>query len=117
MRVNARKRPIMCGNQVVMCGSGHEAEILFDCWLKQKAGLIMKLQFHPKFVFIVNGLRVGSFTADCSFIDREPKLHVIDAKGFKKSKKTGKLLARKDKGFTLRANLLKACFGIDVEIL
>ena len=116
MRVNARKTPRHLGGKLYVFGSAHEAQVCTDLWLEQKAGEISRLQFHPKFIFFVQGIKIGHYTADASFLDRQDVLHVIDAKGFKKSAKTGKLLPRVDKGFSMRKALMMACFGIEVEI-
>jgi len=82
----------------------------------QQVGRISKLQYEPKFVFIVNGVTVGSYKPDFTYLDAQGKVHVDDVKGWKKSKKTGKMLPRVDRGFRVTRNLMKACFGLEVEI-
>lgn len=95
-----------------------EAEHYVNLRALQARGIIRELRCGPKFVFEVNGIQIGHYRADFSFIEtatNRPK--VQDVKGWKKSPKTGKLLPRVDKGFRLRANLMKACFGLEVELV
>lgn len=116
MRYRATKTPRELGGTVYVFASGHEAEVCTDLWMQQKAKHITQLQFHPKFVFVVNGVKVGKYTPDATFVDDTGTLRVIDAKGFKKSPKTGKMLPRVNQDFSLRKNLMLACFGLEVEI-
>lgn len=80
-----------------------------------RAKKITQLQVHPKFTFIVNDVIVGSYKPDFVFCDQDGKLRCWDAKGFKRSPKTGKMLPIVDRGFGKTKKLMKACFGIDVE--
>lgn len=96
--------------------SKHEAEVCSQLILEQKAGAISKLQFHPTFVLIVNQEPICKYTPDATFHDSEDRLRVIDAKGFKKSKKTGKMLPRVNREFGIKCKLMRACFGLEVEI-
>ncbi len=117
MRVNARK-VLLDG---IWFDSDHESKVYRD-QLKPlaRSGAITQLQVHNEFKFIVNGVLVGRMKPDFVFVDKagifgEPEMLLCwDAKGFKKSKKTGKLLPRKDKGDAMRAKLLKACFALEV---
>lgn len=113
MRVRARKVEI----DGIVFDSAHESEVYLALKLQQRSGLISKLQCHPKFVFEVNGVRICSYKPDFTYIDKENKVRVVDAKGFKKSKKTGKLLPRVDRDFHIRRKFLLAQFGIEVEIV
>lgn len=112
MRVRARKVEI----DGIVFDSVHESEVYLDLKMQQRAGLISKLQCHPKFVFEVNGVRICSFTPDFTYIDKDNKVRVVDAKGFSRSKKTGKLLPRVDREFGIKSRLLKAQFGLEIEI-
>jgi len=112
MRVRATKTAI----DGHVFDSKHEADVCAELMLQQKAGLISKLQFHPTFVLIVNGIPVCKYTPDATFHDEKDELRVIDAKGFKKSRKTGKLLPRVDREFGIKRKLMQACFGLDVEL-
>ena len=96
--------------------SKHEADVCAQLMLEQKAGVISKLTFHPKFVLVVNGVPICKYTPDASYHDEKDELHIVDAKGFRKSKKTGKLLPRVDRDFGIRVKLMQACFGLEVEI-
>ena len=82
----------------------------------QRQGVISGLQYEPKFTFIVNGYLVGTYKPDFGFIENgQPKIH--DVKGFRKSKRTGRLLPRVDRGFRRTCKLMWACFGLEVEIV
>lgn len=95
-----------------------EAEHYCGLKLLQSRGVIRSLQIEPEFRFVVNGILVGKFKPDFVYIVVATNAtRVEDVKGWKKSAKTGKLLPRVDKGFRLRANLMKACFGLEVEIV
>jgi hypothetical protein len=83
--------------------------------LLQQAGRIRELKYGTKFHFIIDGVSIGSYKADFTYQDEFNKTHVVDVKGWRTSK-TGRRLPRVDKGFRLRANLLKALFGLEVEI-
>lgn len=106
----------------ILFDSGHEAEI-YKSTLKplERQGSITQLQCHPQFTFIVNGVRIASMKPDFSFVDssgvlgEKGKHRIWDAKGFKKSKKTGKLLPRLNRESGLKKKLMLACFGLDVE--
>ena len=113
MKVHARKVTI----DNIVFDSVHASEVYSDLKLQQRAGLISKLQCHPQFTFIVNGLPIAKMKPDFTFHDKEDRLHVLDAKGFKRSKKTGRLLPRVDREFGIKAKLMKACFGLEIEIV
>ncbi len=118
MRVRARK--------VVLDGitfdSVHESEV-YAHQLKPlaRSGRIEQLQVHNKFVFVVNGAVVGTMKPDFTFVDKAGEfgdkglLRCWDAKGFKKSKKTGKLLPRVDREFGIKKKLMRALFALEVE--
>lgn len=97
--------------------SKHEAAIYGVYKALQQRGQISKLQCHPTFTFIVQGLPIAKYTPDFSYHDEKDRLHIIDAKGFRKSKKTGKLLPRVDREFHIKKKLMQACFGLEVEIV
>ena len=84
----------------------------------QRDKVITKLQYEPTYRFFVNDIHIADYSPDFSYIERETgTLHIEDVKGFKKSKKTGKLLPRVNREFGLKKRLMKALFGIDVEIV
>lgn len=96
--------------------SGHEGDVYLDLKLQQRAGLISKLQIHPKFHFFVQGILVGTMKPDFTYLDEKDMVRVVDAKGFKKSPRTGKLLPRVDREFGIKRKLMKALFGLEIEI-
>ncbi len=118
MRVRARKVTL----DGIVFDSVHESEV-YTGQLKPlaRAGRIEQLQMHPKFTFIVNGVVVGTLKPDFSFVDKAGVfgdaglMRIWDAKGFKRSKKTGKMLPRVDREFGLKCRLMKALFALEVE--
>lgn len=69
------------------------------------AGEIKDLGRQKKYVFIVNGIRIGSYTADFVYINSCGQVIVEDTKGVK------------TRDWPLRKKLMKACFGIEVQVL
>ena len=115
MRGNIFKRKVKYGNKKVVADG-----ITFDSckeWLRYtelqlalKSGLIDKLEVHPKFKLVVNGMKVCNFVADFSYLQVSPsdgsnKVIVEDVK----SKPTMTPVYR------IKKKLVKALFGIDVE--
>ncbi len=96
--------------------SVHESEVYSGLKWRLRDGEIRDLAIHPKFVFTVNGAIVGTMKPDFTFFDIKG-FHVLDAKGFKKSKKTGKMLPRVDREFGIKRKLMKALYGYDIEIV
>lgn len=94
-----------------------EMEHYMNLVLLQKRGEISKLQLQPKFEFVVNGVKLGRFKPDFAYLDKENKPVIEDVKGWKVSKRTGKLLPRVDREFGLKVRLMRACFGLDVRIV
>lgn len=91
--------------------SKREAAVYGELKLRQKAGEIFMLEVHPKFKLEVNGVKIKTYTADFSYAPASPRgagLQVIDVK----SAPTSKLPA-----FVMTRKLMKACHGIDVEIV
>lgn len=113
MRVRARK----VEEDGIVFDSMTEHKRYRELKLLVRSGEISKLQVHPVFIFIVSDVRVGKYKPDFAYHDRNGGLHIEDAKGFKKSKKTGKLLPRVDREFGLKKKLMLALFGLDVEIV
>lgn len=84
----------------------------------QRAELITALEIQPLFTFEVNGVRLGRYTADFRYIDMETRETVVeDVKGFKRSKKTGKMLPLVNREFGLKCRLMRALYGIEVKIV
>lgn len=74
----------------------------------QRAGLISDLKLQPRFALVVNGIKVGTYVADFSYVDKE-RGHVVE---------DVKSPATRTNVFLLKKRLMLACHGIDVsEIL
>lgn len=118
MRVRATKVTI----DGILFDSKHEAAV-YSQQLRplERAGQITQLKCHTKFIFFVNGVMVGTMKPDFVFVDQaglfgEPGcLLCWDAKGFKRSLKTGKMLPRVDREFGLKCRLMVALFGLEVK--
>lgn len=85
-----------------------KAEANFYAALKQreKAGEVTDIARQREYDLMVNGVLVASYRADFVFFDRRARaFRVVDVKGF----------ATRD--FRLKAKLMKACHGIDVEVV
>lgn len=106
----------------IVFDSGHEGRV-YSGQLKPlaRSGAITQFQCHPKFTFIVNGVVVGTMKPDFVFVDAKGLfgpagcLLCWDAKGFKKSKKTGKLLPRVNREYGMKIKLLRALFALEVR--
>jgi hypothetical protein len=81
----------------------------------QRRGIISALQYEPKFVFEVEGVIVGSYKPDFTFIENG-KLRCQDTKPWKRNKQ-GVLKPYLRRGFTRTQKLMRACFGIEVEVV
>ncbi|KNY13109.1 hypothetical protein AKG11_31045 [Shinella sp. SUS2] len=85
-----------------------KAEAAFYAALKQRlaAGEISDLKLQREYDLMVNGVLIARYRADFVFFDRVVRARrVVDVKG----------VATRD--FRLKAKLMKACFGIDVEVV
>lgn len=112
MRVHAKKATI----DGILFDSQHEGRVYAEQLRPlARAGKITQLQVHNKFTFIVNGVIVGTMKPDFTFVDEAGLLRCWDAKGFKKSKKTGKMLPRIDRESGMKKKLMQALFAIEVE--
>lgn len=84
--------------------SKREAKRYGELKLLEKAGKITELTLQPKFEFIVNGVKIGTYTADFWYRPAgEINAVIEDAKGFKTQQ------------YRLRVKLMKALHGIDVK--
>lgn len=85
-----------------------KAEANFYAALKQreKAGEVTDIERQRQYDLMVNGVLVARYRADFVFFDRILRARrVVDVKG----------VATRD--FRLKAKLMKACFGIEVEVV
>lgn len=85
--------------------SKKEARRYCELDLLQKAGQITHLQCHPRYIFKVNGLTVGRYTADFCYRE-DGELIVEDVKGGD---------ATKTEAYRMRKALMLACHGIEVK--
>lgn len=96
--------------------------------MMEKAGEIRDVAYHTKYTFVVNGVEVGTYEADFTFMDKSthqdedgeasqvfwaPRVH--DVKAWKTDKRNGKKKPILGPADTLRKNLMNACFGLEVE--
>lgn len=91
--------------------SKREAQVYGELKLREKAGEISGLTVHPKFTIAVNGIKIKTYTADFSFHDINSSAAtptVMDVKSAPTSKLPAFLMTRK---------LMRACLGIDVEVI
>lgn len=84
-----------------------EANRWFTLGLLLRAGHIRDLVRQKRYDFVVNGVRIGHYTADFEYFDlRTNRLVVEDVKS----------KATKTRDFPLRVKLMKALYGIDVSV-
>jgi len=86
----------------IIFDSKHEMRSYSDLKLRQSAGEISGIEVHPAWELIVNGVRIGRYTADFSYIENNA-LVVADAKGVK------------TRDYVLRKKLMKALYNIDIK--
>jgi hypothetical protein len=84
--------------------SAKEAARFFALSMLERAGEIHSLICQPKFEFVVNGVRIGSFRPDFSYV-RDGKRIIEDVKGG---------AATKTEAYGLRKKLLLALHGLEV---
>lgn len=117
VRINTSTRGTFVADGIIF-DSGPELEHYQNLKALQRAGKISQLQYAPKFTFIVNDVKIGTYKPDFTFRDNiTGYLRVQDVKGWKRSPKTGRMLPRVDRGFNKTKALMKACFGLTVEIV
>lgn len=81
--------------------------------LLEKAGEIMDLEVHPRFPLMVNGVLIGSYTADSSYNIRATGEAVVeDVKAL--DKRTGRKPTMTE-AYTLRKNLMWALYRVEVK--
>lgn len=73
--------------------------------LMRSVGEICNLVVHPRWDLVVNDIKIGRYTADFEYFDKDLVKHVEDVKGVK------------TRDLNLRLNLMRALHGIDVKIL
>lgn len=84
--------------------SKKEAARCDELRLLERGGEIVGLINQPAFPLIVNGVKVGKYTADFSYIDARTGASVVeDSKGFSKGE-----------AYRLRKKIVEACHGIKI---
>lgn len=71
--------------------------------LLAKAGEIKDLRRQVRYPFVVNGLKIGTYVSDFDYTTKEGSKVVEDVKGVRTAM------------FRLKARLMKACWGVDVQ--
>lgn len=90
--------------------SQREAKVYSETVLRVRAGELTHLEIHPVYPLIVNGVKVGRFTADLQYRDAKTGiLEIVDVK----SKPTAA-----GEAFRLRVKLWRACYpGLKLTIV
>jgi len=96
--------------------SKREAEVYHGLKYRQLAGDIVRLDVQPKFDLVVNGVKIATYTADFAYTEQIKRAaheniylgHIVDVKSPPTAKK---------RDFVLIKKLMKACHGIEVEVV
>jgi hypothetical protein len=107
------KRPKYGNRKTILDGhsfdSAREAREYLYLKAREKAGEISRLELHPVYKFIVEGVNIGRFTPDFQYYDNKTKkFHVIDVKSPATASETA---------FRIRKKLLWALYGIELEVV
>lgn len=84
--------------------SAKEARRFQDLWLLEKSGVIKGLDRQKRYVFELNGVRIGSYVADHTYTENG-KFIVEDVKSE---------FTRKLPMYRLKKKMMKAFFGIEI---
>lgn len=87
--------------------SKREAFIYHEFKMMERAGMIRKLRRQPKYSLVVNDIEVATYKPDFDYYEKGA-LHVVDVKSEPTAKKRDFVLVRK---------LMRACHGIEVEVM
>ena len=117
MRVK-RSAPELRTMDGIVFDSIAEMKRFSDLKFLQRSGDIRDLQYQPKFDIKVNDMHICYYSPDATYIRVSTNQVVVeDVKGFKKSKKTGKMLPRVNREFGIKVKLMQAVFGLKVEVV
>lgn len=83
--------------------SSAEAKRYGELKLLEAQGAIVELQLQPRFPLMVNGEKVGTYSADFQYRDSNGRLVVEDVKGMPTTV------------YRLKKRLMKAVHGIDIQ--
>src|SRR4051794_34090994 len=89
----------------VRFASQKEAARYGDLCLRERAGEITDLIVHPTWELIVTGARIGTYTADFSYLDLATGRRVVE---------DVKSVPTRTEAYRLRVKLLRALYGIAV---
>lgn len=88
--------------------SKREAQVYGELVIRMRAGEIYDFEVHPKYVLSVNGIEVATYNPDFQYWEQAATPKVIDVKSPPTAKRRDFVLIRK---------LMKACHGIEVEVI
>lgn len=83
-----------------------EAQRYKDLRIMETAGVISALEVHPRFDLVVNGVRIGRYTADFRYVDTDSGVQIVEDV---KSRPT------RTRDYMLRKKLMKAVHGIEIK--
>lgn len=90
----------------ILFDSKAEARFYADLKNRERAGEVSDIDRQREYDLMVNGVLIARYRADFVFFDRVARARrVVDVKGVATP------------AFRLKAKLMKACFGIDVEVV
>ncbi|MXN51887.1 DUF1064 domain-containing protein [Shinella sp. AETb1-6] len=91
----------------ILFDSKAEARFYADLKVRERAGEVTDIELQRGYDLAPNGVHVAFYVADFVFFDRTVcRRRVVDVKG-----------APATPAFRLKAKLMKACFGIEVEVV
>ena len=105
-----KNKACICGEPLEYFNSIKEHKVFADLKIRQRIGEIEALEPHPKFPLIVNGVKVGTYTADAAYKEKGV-IKVVDAKGGKSQRGAAASDSR------LRMRIAEAIYGFTVEIV
>ncbi|PHR61795.1 MAG: hypothetical protein COA43_01095 [Robiginitomaculum sp.] len=89
--------------------SKREAKHYSELRLREKAGELIDLNTQPKYQFVVNGVKINSYTADFSYTETSTGDFVVEDV---KSPPTAKKI-----DFRRNCKMMKALYNIDVQVV
>ena len=96
-------------HEVVCFDSAKEHKRYLDLRILEDAGKIKSLQVHPKYEFEINGVKIGTYTCDLRYWVDGEGYHIEDAKGY--------MNAPQKQLFDIKCKLMKALYGIEVQVV
>ena len=93
-----------------------ECEHYANLKLLLRDGVISELKMQTRFDLIVNEIHIAYYYADFCYLKGGVAI-VEDVKAWVKSKKTGKMLPRLDRETGMKLKLMRAIYGIEVDLV